>query len=164
MRLGLLLTIPNPTFMKTYIKLINKQIYNFGIVYYNPWCTYSPLVPKRDTFLSRVRTVMTLFFILVFYIPSAFWKCISFHNSSLLNWLPTILCISGTNGPPFTLLLARIHLATKKEEKKEEILSHHNVVNNDSSFVKANRAINPSPLGLISMFVVSYTYLMVLES
>ena len=26
-------------------------IYNSGIVKYNPWCTYSPLVPKRDTFM-----------------------------------------------------------------------------------------------------------------
>ena len=35
---------PASTLMRTYITLVTNQTYNF----YNPWCTYSPLVPKRD--------------------------------------------------------------------------------------------------------------------
>ena len=46
--------------MRTYIKLVTKQIYNFGIVNYNAWCTYSPLVPKRDTFLPASEQVCLL--------------------------------------------------------------------------------------------------------
>ena len=42
-------------------KMDFKQIYNFGIVNYNPWCTYSLLVPKRDTFLSVSEQVCSKF-------------------------------------------------------------------------------------------------------
>ena len=37
--------------MRIYINLVTKQIYTPGIVKCKPWCTYSPLVPKRDTFM-----------------------------------------------------------------------------------------------------------------
>ena len=39
--------------MRTSIKLVTKQIYNFGIVNYkyNPLCPYSPLVPKQYIFM-----------------------------------------------------------------------------------------------------------------
>ena len=50
MHLGLLLTIS----LQISINLVTKQIYNFGIVKYNLWCTYSPLVPKRDTFMLQM--------------------------------------------------------------------------------------------------------------
>ena len=48
-----LIIINNPeyTLMRAYMKLVTKQIYNFGIVNYNPWCTYPPLVPKQKTFM-----------------------------------------------------------------------------------------------------------------
>ena len=36
--------------LRTSINLVTKQIYNYGIFNGNPWCTYSPFVPKRDTF------------------------------------------------------------------------------------------------------------------
>ena len=42
---------PVATLMRTCINLVTKQIYNPGIVKCNPCCTYSPLVPKQDTFM-----------------------------------------------------------------------------------------------------------------
>ena len=51
---ALWITIKNPvaTLMRTSINLVTKQIYNPGyVIKYNPWCTYSPLVPKWDTFM-----------------------------------------------------------------------------------------------------------------
>ena len=49
--LGIIINNPESNLMRTFIKLVTKQINNFGIVNYNPWCTYSPLELKRDTFL-----------------------------------------------------------------------------------------------------------------
>ena len=42
-----MITNPESILMRTSIKLVTKQIYNFGIVIYDPWCIYSPLVPKQ---------------------------------------------------------------------------------------------------------------------
>ena len=44
---GITINYPVATLMGTFV---NKN-YNHGIVKCNPWCTYSPLVPKRDTFM-----------------------------------------------------------------------------------------------------------------
>ena len=33
---------------------LTQKIYNSGIIKYNPWCTYSPLVPKWDTFMLEM--------------------------------------------------------------------------------------------------------------
>ena len=49
--LGITINNPVATLMRISINLVTKQIYNPGIVKCNPWCTYSPLVPKRDTFV-----------------------------------------------------------------------------------------------------------------
>ena len=82
------ITINNPvvTLMRTSINFVTKQIYNHGIVKWNPRCIYSPLVSKRDTFMLltvylwfkpqqySVRLVLTLF--RTGYYPISLWRLI----------------------------------------------------------------------------------------
>ena len=49
---GFIINNPEFTLMRNSIKLVIKEIYNFGIVNYNPWYTYYPLLPKQYTFYA----------------------------------------------------------------------------------------------------------------
>ena len=51
--LGILINNPVVTLLRICINIVTKQIYNSGIVKYILWCTYSPFVPKRDTFMLK---------------------------------------------------------------------------------------------------------------
>ena len=79
------ITIYNPvaTLMWTSINLVTKQTYNPGIVKCKPWCTYSPLVPKRDTFMLLT---VHLWCNLVFGNSVFIWMCLPVNNKHRNNW------------------------------------------------------------------------------
>ena len=75
---GITINTPVATLMRTSINLVTKQIYNIGIVKCNPWCTYSPLVPKWDTFM-----LLTVHLCWIFVTLGSIWKC-HFHKMDKL--------------------------------------------------------------------------------